>query len=186
MRLLAGSVVAFAATMATVVVDGLIDEAPDGPCDLAVVLGAKVNPDGHPSQQLHDRLARAQRVYEEGRARLVMVSGGRGVEGHEEADVMAAWLVARGVPPERLVVDRDGWTTWHTARNARRALDARGLHTALVVTSYYHVPRARLALRRAGIARVWTARAAYRPALRDLYSVPREAIAWPWYALRGE
>ena len=66
------------------------------------------------------------------------------------------------------------------------ALDARGLRSALVITSYYHAPRARLALERAGVARVYTARAAYRPALRDLYSVPREAIAWPWYALRSE
>lgn len=97
---------------------------------------------------------------------------------------MAAWLVAEGVPRDRIVVDREGWTTWHTAVNTRRLLDERGLASAIVVTSYYHVPRARLAFSRAGIRRVATARAPYRVALRDAWSLPREVAAYAWYAAR--
>ncbi|MCW8140239.1 MAG: YdcF family protein, partial [Planctomycetota bacterium] len=92
-------------------------------------------PDGTPSVLLQDRLLRGLAAWQRGEAGLVMVSGGLGVEGHEEADVMAAWLIARGVPAERVVVDRDGWTTWHTAVNTRALLEARGLSSALVVTS---------------------------------------------------
>lgn len=173
----------YALCMTALAADGLTDEP--ARCDVAVVLGAKVRVDGRPSVQLGDRLARALGAFERGDARLVLVSGGRGVEGHEEADVMAGWLVARGVPRERIIVDRDGWTTWHTARNTRRILDERGLSSALVVTSYYHVPRARLAFERAGVAKVATAHAAYRPALRDVYSLPREVVGYAWYAVRS-
>lgn len=173
----------YALCMTALTADGLVDER--ARCDVAVVLGAKVRVDGRPSVQLGDRLARALDVFERGDAGWVLVSGGRGVEGHEEADVMAAWLVARGVPSERIIVDRDGWTTWHTARNTRRILEERGLASAVIVTSYYHVPRARLAFERAGVPRVATAHAAYRPAIRDAYSLPREVVGYAWYALRG-
>lgn len=174
---------AFFAANGVVALVGLLD-AP-APCDVAVVLGARVRPDGTPSVLLHDRLLRGLAAWQRGEAGLVMVSGGLGVEGHEEADVMAAWLIARGVPAERVVVDRDGWTTWHTAVNTRALLEARGLSSALVVTSYYHVPRARLAFERVGVPRVATARAAYRPALRDVYSLPREVVGLAWYRVRS-
>ncbi|MCO5166714.1 MAG: YdcF family protein [Planctomycetes bacterium] len=173
---------AFLLANAAVAVRGLLD-AP-APCDVAVVLGARVRPDGTPSVQLHDRLTRGLDAWRRGEAGLVMVSGGLGVEGHEEADVMAAWLIARGVPPDRVVVDRDGWTTWHTAVNTRALLEARGLQSALVVTSYYHVPRSKLAFERAGVPRVATARAVYRPARRDVYSLPREVVGLVWYGVR--
>lgn len=172
----------YALAMTAIAVDGLIDER--AACDVAVVLGAKVRRDGTPSVQLTDRLVGGLDAWRRGDARYVMVSGGLGVEGHDEAQVMAAWLEARGVPRDRIIVDSDGWTTWHTAANARRVLDARGWSSALVVSSYYHVPRARLALERAGVPRVATARAPFRLALRDVYSLPREVLGWAWYRVR--
>lgn len=181
-RLTLTACAAYAVAMGAIALDGLIDER--APCDVAVVLGAKVRVDGTPSAQLADRLAGGLDAWQRGDARWVMVSGGVGVEGHDEARVMAEWLVARGVPRERIIVDSDGWTTWHKAVNARRELEARGLRSALVVTSDYHVPRARLAFERAGVPRVATARAPYRLALRDVYSLPREVVAWAWYRVR--
>jgi uncharacterized SAM-binding protein YcdF (DUF218 family) len=183
LRFAAALAAVYALCMTALAADGLVDER--ARCDVAVVLGAKVRVDGRPSVQLADRLARGLDAFERGDAQYVLVSGGRGVEGHEEADVMAAWLVSRGVPAERVIVDRDGWTTWHTARNTRRILDQRGLTSALVVTSYYHVPRTRLAFERAGVTKVATAHAAYRPALRDVYSLPREVVGYAWYAIRS-
>jgi uncharacterized SAM-binding protein YcdF (DUF218 family) len=182
LRVAAALALLYAAAIAAIAGDGLVDER--ATCDVAVVLGARVRPDGRPSVQLGDRLRGALEVWRRGEARLIVVSGGKGVEGHEEADVMAAWLEREGVPRERLVVDREGWTTWHTAENTRRLLEARGLESAMVVTSYYHVPRARLAFARVGVPRVATARAPYRVALRDLWSLPREVAAYAWYAVR--
>lgn len=173
---------AYALAIVAIALDGLVDER--APCDVAVVLGAKVRVDGTPSVQLTDRLTGGLHAWQRGEARFVMVSGGLGREGHDEARVMAAWLAARSVPRERIIVDSDGWTTWHTAVNTRRVLDERGWSSALVVSSYYHVPRARLAFERAGVPRVATARAPFRLALRDVLSLPREVVGWVWYRVR--
>jgi uncharacterized SAM-binding protein YcdF (DUF218 family) len=182
---LAGALLFGGAALA-IAVDGFHDEPGPTPCDVAVVLGARVYEDGTPSPQLEDRLGRALEVWLAGRARVLVVSGGRGAEGHDEAAVMARWLEARGVPSGRIVVDHEGWTTWDTARNVRDLLRARGLSSVLVVTSWFHTPRARLALERLGVRPVATARAHYRPALRDLYSLPREVAAWAWYLTRRD
>lgn len=167
-----------------VAVDGARDEEPDPRGDLAVVLGNKVHPDGQPSQLLRHRLERALALWERGAVREVMVSGALGKEGHDEALVMRDWLVARGVPAERVIVDSQGWTTFHTARNARELLRARGLESVVVVTSYYHVPRARLALERAGVTRVTTAHAVVRLSPRDPARIARELLGLVWYAVR--
>lgn len=164
------------------VVVGLGEEVAPGDC--AVVLGARVRPDGRPSTKLRDRLERARRLFADGLVGHVIVSGGLGVEGHDEALVMADWLAGHGVPRERIVVDREGWTTAHTARNAAALMQARGLRSVIVVSSWFHVPRVRLAFARAGCADVGWARAALRPAPRDLWSVPREVAGLWSYALR--
>ena len=161
---------------------GLCDEP--RPADVAVVLGAKVRPDGVPSQRLRDRLQRGLDLWRAGTVSHLLVSGGLGAEGHDEAHVMAEWLIARGVPPERVLRDPDGWTTWHTARNAGPLLRERGLDSVLVVSTYYHLPRTALAFRRAGLPPAGTARARFRPGPRDLYAIPRELLGLAWYAVR--
>lgn len=155
------------------------------PAHAAVVLGARVRPDGRPSQRLRDRLTRGLELWRAGTVSHVLVSGGLGVEGHDEATVMAAWLAERGVPPERILVDSRGNTTWDTAKNARALLAERGLSSVVVVTTYYHLPRTDLAFRRCGLPPAGRARARLRPGLRDLYAIPRELVALGWYHLRS-
>ena len=50
----------------------------------------------------------------------------------------------------------------------------------------YHLPRARLAFRRAGVGTVYTARAAFRPGWRDPYAIGREFVACYYYLLRRD
>ncbi|MCW8141099.1 MAG: recombinase family protein [Planctomycetota bacterium] len=88
---------------------------------------------------------------------------------------------------------REGGKARHRARRGRvhfpKALVALVASmcagSTIVVTSYYHVPRTRLAFERVGVPRVATARAAYRPALRDVYSLPREVVGLAWYRVRS-
>lgn len=154
------------------------------PADVAVVLGTKVEPPGVPCPRLADRLDRAAELYRAGTVRWVIASGALGREGYEEADVMAAYLSARGVPDGRIVRDREGWTTWDTAHNARAIMERRGWGSVVVVSNYFHVPRAELAFRRAGVAEVSGARSRLRPGLREPYALAREVAAYGWYAVR--
>ena len=73
----------------------------------------------------------------------------------------------------------------HVMREIHATLcEVYGAHRAVVVTQYFHVARATLACRRAGIDIVgasvprW-----FEP--RDLYSLAREVVALPVYAVRG-
>lgn len=175
-------VVAFFVISAAVIVwDGLTDEL--GVADVAVVLGNRVE-GGAPSAPLQARLDRALELYEEGLVGGIIVSGGIGREGYDEAETMRGYLVDLGVPMEDVGVDSGGYSTYLTARNVSRIMEANGLESAVVVTQYYHVPRARLALERSGVSQVYTAHAEYFGP-RDVYSTAREVIAYFYYLARS-
>ena len=172
---------AYVLTALIIVLDGLADEK--APADVAVVLGNTVHPDGTPSARLAARLDKALELYQEGLVGTILVSGGLGKEGHDEAVVMKEYLLEREVPEDRVHVDSNGTNTFQTARNAQRFLKANGLSTAIVVSQYFHVPRARLAFRRCGVPRVYAAHADHFE-WRDLYAVAREVVAYYAYCRR--
>jgi uncharacterized SAM-binding protein YcdF (DUF218 family) len=160
---------------AVLVCTGLRDD--EAHADLAVVPGNTVQTDGTPSPRLAARLDRALEVYRAGLVPLIFVSGGVGKEGWDEAEVMRGYLIERGVPAEAVVMDSEGRTTFATAVNLQRLMAQRGLTSAMVVTQYFHVPRTKLALRKAGVGTVHSVHARYFE-LRDLYSIPREVIGY--------
>jgi vancomycin permeability regulator SanA len=153
------------------------------PADVAIVLGNTVYSDGRPSPRLAARLDRAYQCYEQRKRGILFVSGGMEASGADEAAAMRAYLVRLGVPSDDIVVDRGGNDTWSTARNASEFMRHHGLSSAVVVTQYFHVPRAMLALPRFGVhkgsgadPRFWE--------MRDVYSDLREVPALVWYAIR--
>jgi len=86
------------------------DRADDLPArGVALVPGARVHPSGDPFPILADRLETAWRLLEAGRVQRVRVSGCSRAGGtHDEPAGMVRWLAARGVPAERIEVDREG------------------------------------------------------------------------------
>ncbi|WP_039883560.1 YdcF family protein [Achromobacter piechaudii] len=175
--LLALTLLAAAALAAT----GLLTRA--RPADVAIVLGNTVLPTGQPSPRLAARLDRAYDCYAAMQCRLVFVSGGVDPAGADEAAVMRDYLIARGVPAERIVTDSAGDNSWATARHASAYMREHGYTRALVVTQYFHVPRTVLALRRHGVADVSGGYPQFFE-WRDLYSIFRELPAVAWYSLR--
>ncbi len=157
--------------------------APARPADLAVVLGNAVKRDGTPSPRLAARLDSALDCYARQRCARIFVTGGIEPSGADEGAVMRAYLIAHGVPAGRIVVDDGGVDTWASARNASDYMRANGLSSALVVSQYFHVPRAMLALARFGVHDVSGAHPRFRER-RDLYSIAREVPALAWYAVR--
>ncbi|WP_434643791.1 YdcF family protein [Achromobacter piechaudii] len=175
--LLALTLLAAAALAAT----GLLTRA--RPADVAIVLGNTVLPTGQPSPRLAARLDRAYDCYAAMQCRLVFVSGGVDPAGADEAAVMRDYLIARGVPAERIVTDSAGDNSWATAHHASAYMREHGHTRALVVTQYFHVPRTVLALRRHGVADVSGGYPQFFE-WRDLYSIFRELPAVAWYSLR--
>ena len=73
-----------------------------------------------------------------------------------------------------MIGDNAGTHTMETARDAAAIMKAHGWKSATVVSQYYHITRARMALRAYGVRPVFSAHA-YRFESRDFIAVPREA-----------
>jgi vancomycin permeability regulator SanA len=120
------------------------------PADAAVVLGARVHPSGVLSQSLEDRVATGAGLYREGLVRTLLMSGGVGESGVDEAVAMKRRAVELGVPAEVILLDQDGVNTDATVANTTRLLQQHGLSRVLVVSQFYHLPRIKMAYRAAG------------------------------------
>ncbi len=164
-----------------IVADGLRDDI--HPADVAIVLGNTVESDGRPSARLRARLDKAVELYRDGLFQHVIVSGGVGVEGFNEAEVMKRYLVSQGVPEGYVIADVEGMTTSLTARNAARVMKEQGWQSALVISQYFHISRTRLAVESYGVRPVYSAHAEYFE-LRDVYSITREVIGYGAYLMR--
>ncbi|WP_020614835.1 ElyC/SanA/YdcF family protein [Paenibacillus daejeonensis] len=167
---------------AIILIDGLNDELQ--PVDVAVVLGNKVELNGQPSERLQARLDKAVELYHEGYFPLIVVSGGIGIEGFDEAEVMKAYLVSKDVPEEHIIEDPNGYDSGMTAHNTKQMMDQRALDSVMVVTQYFHITRTKLAFKNEGVEDVYGAHARIFE-WRDIYSTIREFPAYYKYLLNG-
>jgi vancomycin permeability regulator SanA len=169
--------------LAHIVTFGLTDYAPAvESADASVLLGAKVYADGRLSNALEDRLSTGVDLFREGRVRCLILSGGVEPGGLSEPRAMAARACALGVPPAALILDEEGKTTYHSARNCGAIARAHGFQRLLVVSQYFHNARVKLIFEREGTP-CYTVPAHYRPLLREGYFLLRETIAFPFYFL---
>lgn len=129
------------------------------PAEAALVLGARVWPDGRPSMFLGQRIAVGVSLYRRGLVPRIVVSGaGRNREGLDETAVMARVVEEAGVPFDAITIDPHGVDTYASALGARRDL---GLSSVIVATQEFHLPRAVWLCRQVGLE----AQGAYPPVL---------------------
>jgi len=152
----------------------------DFSADYAVVYGNTVHENGEPSVQLKARMAAALKLYHSDRVEKIIVSGGLGKEGHDEARVMARYMIDQGVVPVDVLVDSQGYNSHATSVNAAKLV---GVDASVVaVSQHYHIARTRLSLRHAGFGEVY----GYYPeyySWKDIFSVSREIPALMKYWL---
>jgi vancomycin permeability regulator SanA len=115
---------------------------------VALVLGAKVFPDGTPSPFLTARLDLAKRLYDAGRVEVIIVSGDKNAPEYDEPAAMRDYLVNAGVPESKLIIDAKGFDTFESCVRARQLFNVSRL---IMVTQSYHLPRAVATCRSLGI-----------------------------------
>lgn len=174
-------VLLFAIPAILIISDGLNDEI--GKSDVAVVLGNTVQPDGKPSPRLQARLDKTIELYQKGFFPNIIVSGGFGVEGFDEAVVMRQYLVNHNIPADHIFLDSEGKTTNLTAKNSAQIMKQHNWQSAIIISQYFHISRTRLAFSNYGISPVYSAHANYFE-LRDIYSLFREIIGYFSYFLK--
>lgn len=151
------------------------------PCNYAIVLGNKVETNGTPSKRLKSRLDNALKLYNNGKCKYVIVSGGVGVEGYDEAKVMKSYLKSKDIPDASIIIDSNGRNTHATALNSRKILLKE--QAVIVVSQYFHLTRTKLSFKNAGFNKVYTSYPIYFE-LRDFYSIFREVPAYFKYFIK--
>lgn len=116
--------------------------------EAAIILGAKVGPDGVPSPFLLERVLLGAQLYRDGSVDVLVLTGATGPDGYDEPGTMRLFARAAGVPDEAIILDREGWDTFASCSNAAGPL---GIDTAIVVTQEFHVARATWLCQQAGI-----------------------------------
>lgn len=114
---------------------------------VGIVFGAGA-PQGRPSPMLIGRLDLGLRLYRSGTVQVLLVTGDNSRSHYNEPLVMRDYLVGRGMPRDRIVLDYAGFTTWDSCVRAKKIF---GVDQAILITQRFHLPRALTLCRAVGI-----------------------------------
>ena len=114
-------------------------EVKSSKADCILVLGAGVHKDNSPSLMLRDRLETACRLYEEGAASKIIMSGDHGRKDYDEVQVMKDYAIDKGIPSSDIFMDHAGFSTYESMYRAKAVFQVKNM---IVVSQIYHLYRA--------------------------------------------
>src|SRR4051794_8320905 len=121
------------------------------PVDAIVVMGA-AQYDGRPSPQLAARLDHALELWSSGVAPTVVVTGGNQPgDRFTEAEASANYLIARGVPPQSILQETEGHSSYASLNGVANLLRQHALFRVLLVSDPFHSLRSRLIAQELGL-----------------------------------
>ena len=127
---------------------------PEPDKDFLIVLGCGIKKDGTPTPLLRGRLDLALSFYERqiretGKVPRFVVSGGQGPdEVQSEAASMRDYLIEKGIPEDRILVEDKSTDTAENMRFSQKIIEEAGRGEVAFFTTNYHVFRAGLKARR--------------------------------------
>jgi vancomycin permeability regulator SanA len=112
------------------------------PSDLILVLGRRLEAD-RPTAVFEGRLAFAEDLWRGGLSSRILVAGGiTGKASLSEAEAGQAWLLARGVPLEALLLEDHSQHTLENLFLVRERMQEQGWRSLLLVSDPLHLARA--------------------------------------------
>ena len=114
--------------------------------DTLIVLGNPARDDGSPGPEQRERVLEAVREYRAGVASAVIMTGGAAHNQYVEAHVMAQYAFALGVPTSALFEETQAQNTIQNVFYSAELMQQHGWHSAEVISSPSHLPRAGLIL----------------------------------------
>ena len=132
-----------------------VSQLPD--VDAIVLLGGDVGLPQLPrldSEILGNRALHTLRLYQAGRANLILISGGNVFPQNDiraESFYTAALLKAWGVPVDSIIIESRSRNTYENAKETKKLMELRRIDKILLVTSGFHMPRALATFKTAGI-----------------------------------
>jgi uncharacterized SAM-binding protein YcdF (DUF218 family) len=119
--------------------------------DAIVVMGA-AQFDGRPSAVLRARLDTTLRIWNDGVAPLIIVTGGK-MPGDRftESESSRDYLVDHGVPGTAIVLENEGRTSQTSLEHMAVIAHQRGIKSVLIVSDGFHLFRSKLIAKRNGL-----------------------------------
>lgn len=119
--------------------------------DAIVVMGA-AQFNGRPSAVLKARLDTTVRIWEDGVAPVIIVTGGK-MPGDQftESEASRDYLVDKGVPEDAIVLENEGRTSKASLQRVALIAKDRGIHSVLIVSDGFHLFRSKLIADRTGL-----------------------------------
>ncbi len=149
------------------------------------MLGAGINQRCAPNSFAIQRVLLASRLYAEGRAPHVLITGGR-PRGTpcSVAGAMAAMATRLGIPSDQIRLEAAARNTWQNAAFSHPILQSMGARRIVLVTDRLHMPRAEACFRAFGYdverASVQTPDS-HPDHMSMLYLAVHETVAWGYY-----
>jgi uncharacterized SAM-binding protein YcdF (DUF218 family) len=114
----------------------------DGPADAAVVLGAAVWT-RDPSPVFKERINHAINLYQKGRVRKLIFTGGQGNPGEPtEAAAARDYALQNGLPASDILIEDKSHNTYENVLNAKQFAGSNGIQKVLIVSDPLHMKRA--------------------------------------------
>lgn len=112
----------------------------------AVVLGAQVMPQGHPSTMLRGRIEAAEKYLKENPKAKAVLSGGQGNgEPISEAKCMYDNLIKKGITADRLIIEDRSTDTKENLKYSNEIIESNNLGKEIaIVTDGFHQQRTRI------------------------------------------
>lgn len=107
--------------------------------EVGVVLGASIRASGALSAVLAERADRAVELYKAQKVDKLLVTGDNSTLTYDEVYPVGKYLVAEGVPQSDIFLDYAGFDTYSSMYRAR---DVFAVHSMIIVSQRYHLPRA--------------------------------------------
>jgi len=153
---------------------------PTDPVDAVVIFGAQVYSNGQLSAPLRNRVDAGIKLYEQGCTPILIMSGGTGWEGVNEAEAMRLYAINRGVPATAILIDTQGNTTELSVANTRSIAQEHGFKRLGAASSFYHLARIKMLYLYEGIDVVTVPASSAGEGPATKYAAMREIPGW-WY-----
>jgi uncharacterized SAM-binding protein YcdF (DUF218 family)/glycosyltransferase involved in cell wall biosynthesis len=166
---------------------------PVRPAEAIAVFAGGVGESGRAGGGYQERVRHAVDLYNQGLAPRMVFSSGY-VFAFQEAEVMRSLAESAGVPPDRILLEKEAANTYENVVFVNRLLEEHDWDTVLLVSSPYHMRRALLTWR--GVAPDVTVIAApvprsqfyasdYGASLEHVRAIVHEYVAIVWYWWKG-
>jgi uncharacterized SAM-binding protein YcdF (DUF218 family) len=140
--------------------------------DTIIVLGAKLIGQ-EPSIILRLRLDEAIKLYSEGYASTIIVSGAQGEDEEvSEAASMKNYLLSHDIPAEHILLEDKSFNTYQNLANSHKIMQENNLKTAIIVSNASHIRRSLIVAQNLGI----NATGAPAPMANNVYLTTKQYI----------